>query len=346
VHVSADPTAARDVRLADYTTLRLGGLAGDFVVADTEADLIEVVSKADDGKVPVLVLGGGSNLVVADDGFPGLVVRVAHRGLRFESSGDRVVLHSAAGEEWDHVVATALAEGLAGIESLSGIPGLVGATPIQNVGAYGTELSDVVVGVRAFDRVERAVAALNAAACGFGYRTSALKGRHRYVVLGIEISLVPSRNSRPVRYAELARTLDIELGAAAPADHVRQAVLGLRAKKGMLIDPADPDSVSAGSFFTNPLVPGDLLPAGAPSWPADDGRVKTSAAWLIEQSGFERGYGSGPIGLSSKHTLAIVNRGGASTSDLIAFAREIRAVVQAKFGIVLEPEPALVGVSL
>jgi UDP-N-acetylmuramate dehydrogenase len=343
---SPDPTVGRVTLLADHTTLRLGGPARRFVVADTAADLVEAVCRADTERVPVLVLGGGSNLVVADEGFDGLVVQVAHKGLRFEGTGDHVVAYAAAGEEWDTVVAAALAERLAGIECLSGIPGLVGATPIQNVGAYGTEIADVVVGVRAFDRVKRAEVTLDAAACGFGYRTSALKGQDRYLVLEIEISLTTSGNSAPVRYAELGRALDIELGGTAAADDVRRAVLGLRAAKGMLVDPADPDSVSAGSFFTNPLLTADALPQGAPSWPVDAGRVKTSAAWLIEHAGFARGYRIGAVGLSTKHTLALVNCGGASTSELLSLAGLIRDGVRTAFGITLEIEPALVGVTL
>jgi len=341
-----DPAAGRRTLLADHTTLGLGGPAGEFVVAASEADLVEAVSRADRAGTPVLVLGGGSNLVVADAGFDGLVVKVAHTGVAFETAADRVLVRVAAGEEWDVVVTRCLAEGLAGLECLSGIPGLAGATPIQNVGAYGVEVSELVAGVRAFDRVERVICALDPAACGFGYRTSALKGHHRYLVLGVEISLTSSKNSRPIRYAELAGALGVELGDAAPAADVRDAVLALRAKKGMLIDPADPDSVSAGSFFTNPFVDAAALPAGAPSWPVGDGRVKTSAAWLIEHAGFVRGYGVGRVGLSTKHTLALVNRGNASTSELLALAREIRARVHEKFGITLEVEPALVGVGL
>jgi UDP-N-acetylmuramate dehydrogenase len=255
----------------------------------------------------------------------------------------------AAGQLWDDVVAAALAEGLAGIESLSGIPGLTGATPIQNVGAYGAEISDVLVGVRAFDRVERAIVFLKPSDCRLGYRTSALKGGHRYIVLGVELSLTPSKESAPVRYAELAATLDVEVNSPAAIDDVRRAVLALRAKKGMLIDAADPDSVSAGSFFTNPVVPASAAPAGAPVWPVTsepDGLVKIPAAWLIERAGFHRGFGEGHAGLSSKHTLAIVNRGGATSSEIVALARAIRDGVQAKFGVRLEPEPVLVGLEL
>ncbi|MGH8888955.1 MAG: UDP-N-acetylmuramate dehydrogenase [Acidothermaceae bacterium] len=349
---SVDPAADHSragVRLADHTTLRLGGPASDFVVARTERELIDAVTTADAAGTSLLVLGGGSNLVVADEGFAGTVVRVATRGLSFEPDDEnpgRFVVRAAAGEIWDQVVAAAIERGLAGIESLSGIPGLVGATPIQNVGAYGTELSDVVTAVRVFDRVQCALVTLDATACGFGYRTSALKGHDRYVVLEVEISLTASANSSPVRYVELARRLGVELGATAPVHDVRAEVLELRAAKGMLVDPADLDSVSAGSFFTNPILEPSEVPEGAPAWPTPDGRVKTSAAWLIERAGFTRGHNAGTVGLSSKHTLALVNRGGASSSELIALARTIRDGVHDTFGISLDVEPVLVGLRL
>jgi UDP-N-acetylmuramate dehydrogenase len=349
--VRATPTAGQPgaVRLADHTTLRVGGPAARFAVCDTEQALVDQVSEADARGEAVLVLGGGSNVVVSDDGFAGLVARIAHTGIAFTRQADRVVMRIAAGQLWDDVVAAALAEGLAGIESLSGIPGLTGATPIQNVGAYGAEISDVLVGVRAFDRVEGAVVFLKPSDCRLGYRTSALKGGHRYIVLGVELSLTPSKESAPVRYAELAAALDIEVNSPAAIDDVRRAVLALRAKKGMLIDAADPDSVSAGSFFPNPVVPAPAAPVGAPVWPVTsgpDGRVKIPAAWLIERAGFHRGFGEGHAGLSSKHTLAIVNRGGATSSEIVALARAIRDGVQAKFGVRLEPEPVLVGLEL
>lgn len=347
----ATPTAgnASGVRLADHTTLRVGGPAARYVVCETEQALIENVRDADASAENVLVLGGGSNVVVSDDGFAGLVAQVAHTGISFARKADHVVMRIAAGQRWDDVVAAAVAEEFAGIECLSGIPGLTGATPIQNVGAYGAEIGDVLVGVRAYDRVDGATVMLDRSACRLGYRTSALKGTHRHVVLGIEICLTPSKESAPVRYAELAAALDVELGSTASVDEVRRAVLGLRSRKGMLIDPADPDSVSVGSFFTNPVLPESAVPAEAPRWPATsaaDGMVKVPAAWLIEQAGFQRGFGEGAVGLSRKHTLAIVNRGGATSSELIAFARAIRDGVQAKFGVRLEPEPVLVGVSL
>lgn len=347
---SEDQAAGRAAVLAEHTTIRLGGPATRFVVAADVAELIGAVAAADEAGTPVLVLGGGSNLVVADEGFDGLAVRVAHRGLAVDRSPDsKAHVRVAAGEPWDDVVAATLADGLSGLECLSGIPGLAGATPIQNVGAYGAEIAEVVEGVRVFDRKDRVTRLLTAAECGFGYRTSALKGRDRLLVLGVELALPTGRESQPVRYAQLAGALGVELGARVPASDVRAAVLGLRAAKGMLVDPADPDSVSAGSFFTNPILDAAkaaALPGDAPRWPASDGRVKTSAAWLIEQAGFGRGFGEGCVGLSSKHTLALVNRGGATTAQLIDFARRIRDGVRERFGVDLEVEPALIGVTL
>jgi len=344
--LSTDPAAGHSLVLADHTTIHLGGPATNLVWADDAAALVEVVSQADADGTAVLVLGGGSNLVIADAGFDGLVVRVAHRGVAFEQSGDHVVMHVEAGEVWDDVVTSSLAHGLAGLECLSGIPGLAGATPIQNVGAYGAEISHLVTGVSVFDRVGRRRISLSVSDCRFGYRTSALKGASRYVVLGVDLALTPSEISQPVRYQQLADALGVEIGGRAAAADVRAAVLRLRAAKGMLIDAADPDSVSVGSFFTNPVLRDADVPAGAPRWPTSDGPVKTSAAWLIEQSGFARGYGHGRVGVSSKHTLALVNRGGATTAELVAFAAHIRDGVHARFGVTLDVEPALVGVAL
>jgi UDP-N-acetylmuramate dehydrogenase len=248
-----------------------------------------------------------------------------------------------AGEPWEGVVEYAVANRLQGIECLSGIPGSTGATPIQNVGAYGQEVSETVQWVRVFDRATGRIETMPASECGFGYRTSAFKYHDRRVVLAVAFKLGRSPLSGPLRYAELARTLDVPVGAAAPLHEVREAVLQLRRGKGMVIDPGDPDSVSAGSFFTNPILPADRVPADAPKWPEPDGRVKTSAAWLIERSGFGRGHASGPAGISTKHTLALVNRGGATTAELMTLARQIAATVKAQFGVELHPEPVLVG---
>ncbi len=336
------------MELAELTTLRLGGPAGRLVGARTDD---EVVTAVRDAGEPVLVLAGGSNVVVADDGVPGTVVRVATRGVERGEDGRLVV---AAGESWDDLVAFTVADGRQGFECLSGIPGSVGATPIQNVGAYGQEVAETIESVRVYDREADRVVEMPAADCGFGYRTSVFRYHDRHVVLAVTFRLREDTRSGPLRYAELARTLGVSVGGTAPLAEVREAVLRLRRGKGMVIDPADPDSVSAGSFFTNPILahadyeslaeragPG-LSP---PAWPEPDGRIKTSAAWLIEHAGFHRGHGNGRVGISTKHTLALVNRGGATTAELMALAREIAGGVDARFGVALHPEPVLVGVA-
>ena len=321
------------MELAELTTLRLGGPAAEYVEARTEEEIIDAARDA------ALVVSGGSNVVVADAGVPGRVVRIATRGV--ERDGARLTV--AAGEDWDALVARCVAGGLQGFECLSGIPGSVGATPIQNVGAYGQEVAETVESVRVFDRETGRVEEMSAADCGFVYRGSVFKYHDRRIVLSVTFRLNESAVSGPLRYAELARTLDVPVGGSAPLADVREAVLTLRRRKGMVIDPGDPDSVSAGSFFTNPVL--EVAPGGAPTWPEPDGRVKTSAAWLIEQAGFHKGYGDGRIGISTKHTLALVNRGGGTTAELLALAREIAAGVRDRFGIELHPEPVLVGVS-
>jgi UDP-N-acetylmuramate dehydrogenase len=349
-----------DAPLAPLTTLRLGGPADRLVTVEDEDDLVDAVREADAAGERLLLLAGGSNLVIDDAGFPGLVVRVATRGIdRAPAEDGGVRLTVQAGEEWDAVVAAAVADGLAGIECLSGIPGSTGATPIQNVGAYGQDVSATVSAVRVLDRRTGAVEGLPPQACGFAYRSSAFKGRDTHAVLAVTFTLARTTTGEALRYAELARALDVEVGAAAPLDEVREAVLRLRRGKGMVIDPEDPDSVSAGSFFTNPIVEAEdfealegraaeRLGAGArpPRFPEPDGRVKTSAAWLIERAGFSKGYGDGRIGISAKHTLALVNRGGGTTAELVALAREIADGVRDAFGVELRPEPTLVGVSL
>jgi UDP-N-acetylmuramate dehydrogenase len=338
-----------DVALSGLTTLRLGGPARRLLVAETEAETLEAVRSVDAAGESLLVLGGGSNVVVADEGFDGTVLRVDTRrsapALRGEST--HVI---GAGVDWDGFVADAVDQGYAGVEALSGIPGLVGAAPIQHIGAYGQELSQTVDRVRVLDRTTGRVVELDRAECGFSYRDSVFKGSERYVVLAVALSLERSRLGGPVRYAELARTLGVGTGDRVPADEVRAAVLDLRRRKGMVLDPADHDTWSAGSFFTNPRLPaGDaarLLPADAPRWPEPDGRVKTSAAWLIERSGFGKGYGDGAVRLSGKHTLAVTNRGGATTRELLALARTVRDGVRERFGIALVNEPVLVGCEL
>ena len=338
-------------RLARHTTLRLGGAAGDWVEATGEDALLDAVRAADDAGTPLLLLAGGSNLVVSDDGFPGTVVKVATRGVRVDQdacSGATVTV--AAGEDWDAFVARAVAEGWVGVEALSGIPGSVGATPIQNVGAYGQEVAETIASVRCWDRQASVVRTLAAADCGFGYRTSRFKqDPGRYVVLSVTLQLRLGDLGAPVRYAELARSLGVEPGGRAPMTRVREAVLDLRRGKGMVLDEADHDTWSAGSFFTNPqLAPEQAvtLPEDAPRWEQPDGRVKTSAAWLIERSGFARGHGNDRVSLSTKHTLALTNRGGATTADLLALAREVRDGVEQRFGVVLENEPVTVGCAL
>ena len=336
-------------RLAGYTTLRLGGPASRLLHARTRDDLVGHVRDADHDGEPVLLLAGGSNLVVADEGFPGTGLRIETTGIDVRTAGG-VRVTAEAGESWDAFVARAVAEGWVGVETLSGIPGSVGATPIQNVGAYGQEVAQTIESVRCWDRAESLVVDIPAAECGFGYRTSRFKrGPGRFVVLAVTFALQRGRLGAPVRYAELARHLGVEAGARVPLADVRRAVLALRARKGMVLDPADHDTWSAGSFFTNPVLPrdqADRLPAEAPRWTQPDGAVKTSAAWLIEHAGFERGYGNGRVALSEKHTLALTNRGNATTADLLALAGQIREGVHKHFRIWLVNEPVLVGCEL
>jgi UDP-N-acetylmuramate dehydrogenase len=395
------PGAREQVPLAGYTTLRLGGPARRLVEAATDEQVVAAVRAADDGGEPLLVLGGGSNLVVADGGFPGTVVRIATGGVRLDGAGgpgangpgadgpgagggesragpngqDVAELTVAAGEDWDAVVAACVGEGLAGLECLSGIPGCAGATPIQNVGAYGQEVAERIISVRVYDRERGAVTDLAGADCGFGYRTSAFKRSlraapasggpaavtGRFIVLSVRFRLARDRLSAPVRYAELARALGVTEGGRAPLAAVRAAVLGLRRGKGMVLDPDDPDTRSVGSFFLNPVLePGHFAAVEraaravvgpgvrVPRWPAGDGAVKVPAAWLIEQAGFRKGYPAAGAGarISTKHTLALVNPGGATTASLLALASEIRDGVRGAFGVELASEPVLVGAAL
>jgi UDP-N-acetylmuramate dehydrogenase len=365
-------TVREQVALAGYTTLGLGGPAARFIEAGTDQQVIDAVREADQRGEPVLVLGGGSNLVVADAGFPGTVVRVATRGIAAAPGaaaapdGAAVAVSVAAGEDWDTVVDWCVRGGLSGIECLSGIPGVAGATPIQNVNAYGQDVADTITAVRAYDRRRDALTELSNADCGFGYRTSFFKraaagaATGRFVVLGITFRLARDPLSAPVRYAELARSLGIAEDGRVPLAAARAAVLRLRRAKGMVLDPADPDTRSVGSFFTNPVLDGDQFAALAktveagwgaeariPRFAAGPGQVKVPAAWLIERAGFGKGYpgGAGPR-ISTKHTLALVNPGGASTTALLALAREIRDGVRETFGVELVSEPVLVGARL
>jgi len=370
-------------RMSAYTTLGLGGPAGRFIQAASDDELAAAVRTADEARDPVLVLGGGSNLVVADDGFPGTVIHVATQGVTVSDHASpdgtspngtdgTVAVTAAAGETWDRLVEWSVSERLSGIECLAGIPGLAGATPIQNVGAYGQEVSQTITAVRAFDRQRREVVTLTSAQCQFGYRTSMLKraaaglATGPYVVLDVTFALArpPASGpalSAPVRYAELARKLGVAVGDRVPLEQARDAVLALRRGKGMVLDPADPDTRSAGSFFTNPIVTAEQFAevqrraaercgpqTQVPSFPAEEsaGSVKVPAAWLIERAGFGKGYGSGAARISTKHTLALTNPGGADTAALLALAREIRTGVREAFGVELANEPVLVGVSL
>lgn len=334
--------------LADLTTLRIGGPARRLVTAETETDLIDAVRTADAAGEPVLLLSGGSNVVIGDDGFDGTVIRVATRGVRVESDTcSGAMIRVAAGEDWDELVVRALDEEWSGLESMSGVPGMVGSTPIQNVGAYGHEVAETIAFVRVWDRVDNAVRTIAAADCGFAYRSSRFKsdpGRH--VVLDVAFQLPLGSQSAPVGYAELARTLSVEPGTRAPALEVREAVLGLRRTKGMVLDPADHDTWSAGSFFTNPIVASSVVPEGAPQWPAGEGLVKTSAAWLIDHAGIPKGFTMGNAAVSTKHTLALTNRGGATAKELLALAAHVRDTVRDAYAITLVNEPVLVGCTL
>lgn len=359
-------------RLSDLTTLRVGGPIAQEVVARSEEELVAAVVAADDAGRALLVLGGGSNILAADEPFAGVVVRDARTGIVIRESsacgGSDIVI--PAGHSWDDVVVTAVANGWSGIEALSGIPGSVGATPVQNVGAYGQEVGDVLAFVRTWDRGTRSIRTFAHSELGLGYRTSLLKRSlsepidpadpngptwgptPRYVVLEVGLQLPLATLSAPVKYAELATTLGIVVGQRVESSLVRQAVLDLRNGKGMVLNPEDHDTWSAGSFFTNPLLSADdaaRLPSDAPQFPVGDaeGRVKTSAAWLISHAGFERGHGlPGPASLSTKHSLALTNRGGASADDVVRLAREVRDGVERAFGVRLEAEPVLVGLQL
>jgi UDP-N-acetylmuramate dehydrogenase len=348
-------SVASQVPLAPLTTLELGGPARFFVGADDEASVVEALAWARARGLPVLALGGGSNLVVADAGFDGLVVRVAPRGLTF-TDGDPTLVEVAAGEPWDEVVAACVARGLAGLECLSGIPGLAGATPIQNVGAYGQEVAETVHAVRVLDRASGEVRPLPAAACAFSYRDSAFKqAPDRQVVLAVTFALRPG-GPPTLRYPELRAAV----GPSPSLAEVRAAVLALRRRKSMVIDTADPNRRSVGSFFTNPVVSAAdaerviarALAEGlvtraeeVPRFPVAGGAVKLAAGWLIERSGVARGLRRGAVGISSRHALALVHHGGGTTADLLALACEVRDTVAARFGVRLVPEPTLVGVT-
>ena len=360
-------SALTSVNLAALTTSRVGGPARRYLNAETEDELIGAVRAADEAKEPLLIIGGGSNLLISDAGFDGAVVHVATRGLETSDNADgTVTVRVQAGHPWDEVVAQTLQAGCSGLEALSGIPGLAGATPVQNVGAYGADVSHSITSVRAWDRHNRAVVTFSNAELEFGYRDSLLKrntvnGTPRFVVLTVDFGLSRGMDSAPVRYAELARALGVDVGERSAADDVRREVLRLRAGKGMVLDPADPDTYSTGSFFTNPVVTeaeAAHLPPDAPRYPvAEPGMVKLSAAWLIDRSGFPKGFGlpstgqgaelaGGRASLSTKHTLAVTNRGNATAADLLAVARAVADGVEDAFGLRLHPEPLLINCSL
>ncbi|WP_199547336.1 UDP-N-acetylmuramate dehydrogenase [Streptomyces sp. N35] len=343
--------------LAPLTTFRLGGPAARLITATTDAEVIEAVRAADAAGTPLLIVGGGSNLIIGDKGFAGTALRIATQG--FELDGTQLEL--AAGEVWTDAVAHTVEAGLAGIECLAGIPGSAGATPIQNVGAYGQEVSSTITEVIAYDREAGETVTLPNAECAFSYRHSRFKSDpERYVVLRVRFALEDAGGlSAPLKYPETARALGVEAGDRVPLGQARETVLKLRAGKGMVLDPEDHDTWSAGSFFTNPILTAGEYEAfleraherlGAdvtpPAYPAGEGRTKTSAAWLIDKAGFTKGYGTGPARISTKHTLALTNRGAATTEDLLALAREVVAGVHEAFGVTLVNEPVMVGVSL
>lgn len=360
--------------LSELTTLGVGGPAARLVEPSTRDELIDVVTATWNSPDDWMLLGGGSNLVVADEGFDGTVLRIGTRGIReTRVAGSRPVrLTVEAGEPWDAVVAHAAAAGWSGIEALSGIPGSAGAAPVQNIGAYGQELASSLVAIDFLDFDTGALVRVPAAELGLGYRTSALKRGRLGLVVALELALADDAGlSQPIAYAQLAGALGVRIGDRVPVGELRTAVLELRGSKGMLWDPADPDSASAGSFFTNPVVSEQFargLPSDAPRWPTapeeaarvlplgsdiphvvrGEYLVKLSAAWLIERAGITRGFAipGSRAAVSSKHTLAIVNRGGATAAEVVQLAGYFQTRVLSEFGVNLQPEPVLVGVQL
>ena len=335
--------------LKNLTSFRVGGAAQNFVTAGTEAEIIAAIEAAGDQKI--LIVGGGTNLLVSDAGFDGTVIHISNNQLKAEVDAcSGATLTIGAGENWDEFVAMTLDRGFAGLETLSGIPGTVGAAPIQNIGAYGHEVSEFITRVRTYDREAKALKTFTNSECEFEYRSSHFK-KHpgRYVVLEVQFQLRKGEMTSEITYAELAQKLGIEVGGKVLTDRARAAVLELRASKGMLLNQKDHDCWSAGSFFTNPIVSADIaakLPASAPRWPLEDGRVKTSAAWLIENSGIKKGDTHGGARISTKHVLALTNSGNATATEIASLARVIQDAVKMKFDIKLEAEVNLVGLSL
>lgn len=334
--------------LASFSTLRVGGATDELVVAQTEAELVDAVRSADENGIPVLLIGGGSNLVIADDGFRGRTVVVRTRG--YEVTADAcggAIVTVQAGHDWDEFVAECVERRWSGLEALSGIPGTVGATPIQNVGAYGQEVGDWIYRVRTYDRQQQSFKTFSAADCEFSYRNSIFKKQpNRYLILDVTFQLRLGEHSAPVMYAELAKRLGVEVGKRSKNALVRAKVLQLRESKGMVSNELDHDTWSVGSFFTNPVLT-ELprsIPDATPRWPQLDGTIKLSAAWLVENAGFPKGYGLNERAtLSTKHTLAITNRGDATAADIADLAHHIQLGVKQKFGIDLEIEPNFVG---
>jgi len=337
-------------QLSSFTTLRVGGPARKIVHAHSEAELIEFVKAADSVKEPILILGGGSNLLISDAGFAGTVIRVESKGnaLDYDACSGGMI-EVSAGEDWDKFVEISIEKGFADLESLSGIPGTVGGAPIQNIGAYGHEVSETIARVKTYDRSKGEVKTFTNAECKFSYRNSIFKEQPgKYVILTVTFQLRKGAQSLPITYAELAKQLSVNIGDQVEVTKVRQAVLKLRASKGMLIN-LENEINSAGSFFVNPILSksaADKLPADAPRWPQNDGKVKTSAAWLMEHSGVVKGEKLAGAQISNKHVLALTNSGDATAEDIIELARRARKKVYEKFGIKLEAEVQLVGVNL
>ena len=335
--------------LSEYTSFRVGGPAAKIVQVSTEAQIISAIEEA--GDTPILIMGGGTNVLIADKGFEGTVIRISNDSVQSEVDAcSGATLTIGAGQDWDLFVQSSISSGFAGLETLSGIPGTVGASPIQNIGAYGHEVSEFITRVRTYDRQEKVVTTFTNSQCQFSYRNSLFKSHPgRYVVLDVQFQSRRGEYSEPITYLELAKKLGVQLGDKAPVTAVRDAVLELRANKGMLLSADDHDSWSAGSFFTNPIVSqqaADELPDAAPKWPLNDGRVKVSAAWLIENSGIKKGDEVGGARISSKHVLALTNSGNATAADIAELAKHARDQVKETYGITLEAEVNLIGLEI
>ena len=335
--------------LSKYTSFHVGGPAKKILQVSTEAEIIAAIESAGDS--PILILGGGTNVLVSDSGFEGTVIRISNNSVQAEVDAcSGATLTIGAGENWDEFVLTSINNGFAGFETLSGIPGTVGAAPIQNIGAYGHEVSEFITRVRTYDRVNKEIKTFTNSECEFSYRSSHFKAHPgRYVVLEVQFQIRRGEMSDPITYVELSKKLGIDMGDKAPVVDVRAAVLELRASKGMLLTPQDKDSWSAGSFFTNPIISqqaADALPNAAPKWPLIDGRVKISAAWLIENSGIHKGDEVGGARVSTKHVLALTNSGNATAADIAALAKKARDQVHSTFGITLEAEVNLIGLEI